>query len=162
MTTTASPATATASGVTLEYPGTWFSQVNGDGGLTVAERQEDFTAERPAGARLTMEPGGVATTDASGILDKLVPSGTDPAAVAGSITVVEAPAQTQVGAEQAVSVALRDERGGQSTIARYVVVELAGGKNFLFSLEAPADQWDGKIAALEKILQSARFPTAAG
>lgn len=158
-TTVPSPATATAAGVTMEYPGDWYSRVDGDSGLTLAERREDLTSERPAGARLVLDSVGAASTDMVSVLSEVAPSGTDLAVAAGSLVVVEDAAKIQVGTEQAVSIALRDENRGQQTVSRYVVVELDGGTCFVFRLEAPANRWESKAAALDRILQSARFPT---
>ena len=150
------------SGVTLRCPVGWSWQTDGDaGGLTVAERQDDLTAQHPAGARLVLEAVGAASSDMTSVLGDVLPSGADPAAVAGSLTVVEDAAKTQVGGQQAVSITLRDDSTNPPLVTRYVIVELEGGGVFLFTLEAPADQWADKRSQLETLLQSAGFPTPA-
>jgi hypothetical protein len=158
-TTTTAPAKATASaaGVTLEYPGGWYSQANGGSGLTLVERQEDLTADRPAGARLTLEAADDGSADMTALLAEALPAGTDPAAVGAGLAVVEEPAAIEVAGEQAVSITVSEESGAQSIITKYVIVELEGGKVLMFTLQAPKDRWDSERAALETILQSARF-----
>ena len=147
--------------MSLDCPKGWSSQTDGQGGLTVAEQKGDLTAEHPAGARLVLDPGSSASTDLTSTLSEMLPSGTDPAAVAGGLTVVEDAAKTQVGAEQAVAITLRDDSTNPPLVTRYVLVELQGGWALLFTLEAPADQWDAKRGQLETMLQSASFPTPA-
>jgi hypothetical protein len=158
-TATTQPDTAavTAAGVTLEYPAGWSSRVKGSAGLVLAERREDLIADTPGGARLLLEPIAGAPLDMVGVLEDVVES-SGPAAAA-SVVVVEDPAQIKVGTEEAVSIALRDESAEPQTVTRYVLVELDAKTGFLFVLEAPADQWESKVAALEAILQSARFST---
>jgi ABC-type amino acid transport substrate-binding protein len=159
--TTAGTSTIATSGVTLRYPNGWYSQVDGDSGLRMAEHQEDLTAERPVGARLLLERMVGGSMDMASVLQEVAPAGTDPAAVAGSVQVVEDATQTQVGNEQAASITVKDTSSGQAVVSRYVVVEIDPQTCFLFTLQSPADQWEGKITALEGILRSALFSTPA-
>lgn len=159
-TTAAPPVLADLSGMTVSYPGDWYAQPDGDAALVIAEHQEDLGAAHPTGARLVLEATEGAATDLTGVLGHIVPSGTDPAAVAGSVSIVEEAAATQVGAEQAVSITLQDDSDGQSTITRYVIVERADGTVYLVKLEAPADQWEAKVAGLEQMLDDVSFPGA--
>ena len=158
-TTTAPPGpTVAASGATLTYPQEWSAQPVGSTGLVVAELPGDLTAERPAGARLIMKTPGADTPDFTGALAELLPTGADPLAVAGSFTVLEEATAVAVGAEDAVSITLRDDSVTPALITRYVIVELDGGAVYEFTLEAPADQWEAKAAALEAVLQSLILP----
>ena len=152
---------AAASGVTLYRPEGWSWQADGNGGLTVAEQQGDLTAGHPAGARLVLEVVDAASSDMTSALADVLPSGTNPATVAAGFVVLDDPSKTQVGAGQAVSITLlSDDSTNPPLVTRYVIVELLGGRVFLFRLEAPEDQWPAKSEQLDTMLHSANFPPA--
>ncbi len=145
-----------AAGVTLVQPTNWALQDNGARGLVLALREEDLTAELPAGPRLTVEPA--ATTGELSDLEGLVASA-EPLGAA-IVAVAEEPDTTQVGGGDGVSIGLTEERDGGSVRSRYVFVNLDGVRLYQFLLEAPPDQWDRNVGTLEAILTSASFEPA--
>ncbi len=145
-----------AAGVTLLKPANWALQDSGERGLVLALREEDLTAEVPAGPRLTVEPA--ATTDELPDLEELV--GPAAASDAAILAVAEEPDTTQVGGVDAVRIGLTEERDGASVRSRHVFVNLDGIRLYQFLLEAPPDQWDSNVGTLEAILDSASFESA--
>ena len=143
-----------AAGVTLLQPQDWAFLDNGERGLVLALREEDLTAELPAGPRLTVEPA----TDDAPDLEELVASA-EPLGAA-IVAVAEEPETTQVGGVDGVSIGLTEEGDGGSVRSRHVFVNLDGVRLYQFLLEAPADQWDSNVGTLEAILRSVTFESA--
>jgi hypothetical protein len=144
-------AEVSAAGVTLQRPSGWASQDNKDKELVIAARQADLTSAVPDGPRLRVEPAGRSPVTAAD-LEQSVPTGS-----AGSLVVAAEPAEVTVGGIKGVGVLLRETRGGRAVNFWYVVADAGAGQVYLFTAEAPADQWSQHSGTLQEILRGARF-----
>jgi len=144
-----------AAGVTLTLPAGWAFLDNDERGLVLASQNDDLRADVPQGPRLTVERGSTAPPDPEALVSAMPGAGAE--AATSRLEVVEEPETVQVGIEEGVSIGLLEDDGGGAVIKRYVIVNADGIHVYQFVLEAPEDQWNGNVGALEAILASTTF-----
>lgn len=132
----------------LQLPSGWVSRRLAGGGLSVAIDAADLGAVVPAGARLTAQPVGSSPANVARLL-----AGVDRAPFVGSPTTFP----TSVGGLRAQYVQwTAAERSGDET-TRTIVVQLATGSSYTFTLEAPSAKWTPSFPAFDRILASVTF-----
>lgn len=142
-----------SAGVSLQPPTGWEVVTNGDQGLAVAQNKSDLSSDAPQGPRLIARPAAGDSLGTDAALDSVAP--------AEGSRVISDPGRTRVDGHRAVSVLVRESRGGQPTVSGTVVVALGPGRAYLFSLEAPANNWTATKRELFNILSTVKFDLAA-
>ena len=132
----------------LQLPSGWVSRKLSGGGLSAATDAADLGAVVPAGARLTAQPVGSSAANVAHLLASV-----DPAPFVGAPTTFP----TSVGGLRAQYVQwTAAERSGDET-TRTIIVRLATGGSYTFTLEAPSAKWTPSFPAFDRILASVKF-----
>ncbi len=142
-------AASAAPNLHLQLPSGWVSRRLPGGGLSAATDAADLGGARARRcARLTAQPVGSGAANVARLLAEV-----DRAPFVGSPTTFP----TSVGGVRAQYVQwTAAERSGDET-TRTIIVQLATGSSYTFTLEAPSAKWTPSFPAFDRILASVKF-----